>query len=131
MKELLRRNVGEDEEKWPKRKVPISKDPPTENQEQPKVDEVRRAQKGEALWLVTRTRPDMMFALAKMASQVLHQPHGSQRAHPNFGGTWLPRSKKGSPLRKVHHGKDGKSSQGLLFMLTQASHPQEKKVTAQ
>ena len=40
------------------------------------MDEVRKAQKivGEALWLVTRTRPDMMFALAKMASQVLHQP---------------------------------------------------------
>ena len=76
VKELLRRNVGEDEKKWPKRKVPISKDPPAEHQEEPKVEEVRKAQKivGEALWLVTRTRPDMMYALAKMASQVLHQP---------------------------------------------------------
>jgi hypothetical protein len=42
---LLRRNVGEDEKKWPKRKVPISKDPPTEHQEAPKVEEVRKAQK--------------------------------------------------------------------------------------
>ncbi|CAL1143731.1 unnamed protein product [Cladocopium goreaui] len=76
VKELLRRNVGEDEKKWPKRKVPISKDPPAEHQEEPKVEGVRKAQKivGEALWLVTRTRPDMMYALAKMASQVLHQP---------------------------------------------------------
>jgi hypothetical protein len=45
VKELLRRNVGEDEKKWPKRKVPISKDPPTEHQEAPKVEEVRKAQK--------------------------------------------------------------------------------------
>jgi hypothetical protein len=43
--DLLRRNVGEDEKKWPKRKVPISKDPPTEHQEAPKVEEVRKAQK--------------------------------------------------------------------------------------
>lgn len=47
-------------------------DPPMK----PQADQVRRAQKiaGELLWLSTRTRPDLMFAVAKLASQVLHSP---------------------------------------------------------
>ena len=126
--------MGEDEKKWPKRKVPISKDPPAEHQEEPKVEGVRKAQKivGEALWLVTRdqTRHDVCLGEDGQPSAA-STPVGRRERIPNCGDTWLPRSMKGSPLRKVHHGKDGKSSQGLLFMLTQASHPQEKKVTVQ
>ena len=51
IKELLRRNVEEDEKKLPKRKVPISKDPPAEHKEEPNVEEIRRAPKivGEAV----------------------------------------------------------------------------------
>ena len=43
--------MEEDEKKLPKRKVPISKDPPAEHKEEPNVEEIRRAPKivGEAV----------------------------------------------------------------------------------
>lgn len=74
--DLLRRNLGEDEKKWIKRKIPMTRDGPSEIQRPPTPEEVREAQRvtGELLWLVTRSRPDLMFPVAKMSAKVLHNP---------------------------------------------------------
>ena len=43
---------------------------------EPQLEEVRGAQKvvGELLWMLTRTRPDLMFAMSKLCSNVLRSP---------------------------------------------------------
>eukprot|EP00435_Cladocopium_sp_Y103_P067189 s204_g29.t1 len=66
------------EEKVKERKIPVTKDqaiieapasPPT-------IDQVRGAQKvvGEVLWLLTRSRPDIMYGVSRMGSNVLKNP---------------------------------------------------------
>eukprot|EP00435_Cladocopium_sp_Y103_P061792 s1049_g23.t1 len=69
MKDLLRRYVGEEEKKWPKRKIPMAREMPQEKQEEVRPDKVRQAQKavGEILWLMTRT-------VSRMTSQTPHKP---------------------------------------------------------
>ena len=61
------------------RKTPITKDQAMEAEkegEKPSLEEVRQAQKevGEVLWLVTRSRPDLMFSVSKMSALVLTNP---------------------------------------------------------
>ena len=62
--------------------IPISKDQShrlEEDQEtSPTIEEVRSAQKitGEAMWLLTRTRLDLMFSLSKMCQNTLRNPRG-------------------------------------------------------
>jgi hypothetical protein len=66
------------EEKVKERKIPVTRDqahietpasPPT-------LEEVRGAQKcvGEVLWLLTRSRPDLMYSVSRMGSNVLKNP---------------------------------------------------------
>ena len=133
VKELLRRNVGEDEKKWPKRKVPISKDPPAEHQEEPKVEGVRKAQKivGEALWLVTRTRPDMMYALAKMASQVLHQPQWVAESASQLWGYMAATIHEGITFEKGPSWEGWEEQSGLAVYADASFAPSGKKVTVQ
>ena len=58
---------------WEKKmkKIPISKDQSTmqPDAEKPEIERIRSSQKqvGEMLWLVTRTRPDLMFGVSRMA----------------------------------------------------------------
>ena len=70
VKDLVGRQVGEEKEK----RIPISrtnhtwkadKDPPT-------LEKIRPCQKevGEILWLVTRSRPDLMYATSRMGPHV-------------------------------------------------------------
>lgn len=75
-RDLLKRNLGEKEESWHRRKVPISRDPPPEPQEKPTLEMVREGQRiaGELLWLVTRTRPDLMFTVSRISALVLRNP---------------------------------------------------------
>ena len=63
------------------RKIPITRDQGLEIEEEEvkesiTVEDIRRAQKvvGELLWTVTRSRPDAMFAVAKMGSGTLRCP---------------------------------------------------------
>ena len=63
------------------RKIPITRDQGLEIEEEDAkesitVEDIRRAQKvvGELLWTVTRSRPDAMFAVAKMGSGTLRCP---------------------------------------------------------
>lgn len=85
--DLLRRNLGKDESKWGARRVPITKDGEADQGEDVDVDDapqdasvklekVREAQRivGELVWLVTRCRPDLMYALNRMAVWTTRQP---------------------------------------------------------
>ena len=64
----------ESEETVRERRTPITRDQSImeEDPETPALHQVRRCQKevGELLWLVTRTRPDLMFSVARMGTNV-------------------------------------------------------------
>ena len=74
-KDLLAKKNLEELPKKDKR-VPISKEEDPEEEEHKSPEDVRAAQKavGELVWLVTRTRPDLMFATSKMASFITKAP---------------------------------------------------------
>lgn len=69
--------VGNDAGLKPK-VVPITRDQcvPSVPEEPPTIEQVRSAQKevGELLWTVTRTRPDLMYTVAKMSALVTKDP---------------------------------------------------------
>ena len=56
------------------RKIPITRDQAAMEPEEgsPALEKIRRCQKevGELLWLVTRSRPDIMFAVARMGANI-------------------------------------------------------------
>eukprot|EP00435_Cladocopium_sp_Y103_P038530 s827_g10.t1 len=74
--DLLRRNLGEDQASWPKRKLPASKDIDEVPEEEKGPQDVKAAQKavGELIWLVTRCRPDLMYSVARLASGITKMP---------------------------------------------------------
>eukprot|EP00435_Cladocopium_sp_Y103_P020138 s2720_g4.t3 len=83
--DVLRKNVKKTP--WPKKKTPISKDEAEsggedQGQDEEEVpvsrtpEEVKEAQRvvGELIWLVTRCRPDLMYATTKMAAWSTRNP---------------------------------------------------------
>ena len=75
VKDLLERHDQGKEEKGKRvRKIPISRDLAAmgEDTQSPDLQTVRQCQKevGELLWLVTRTRPDVMYSIARMGAHV-------------------------------------------------------------
>ena len=75
IKDLVRCQEEEKEEEEVKeKKIPISRDQAAMevDEEPPNIEKVRKCQKavGEVLWLVTRTRPDIMFSVARMGANV-------------------------------------------------------------
>ena len=84
-KDLLNRNLGLEQEKWHKRKVPIVREDEAEAEIKEEAGrtpgEVREAQRvvGELIWLVTRCRPDIMYATSLMASLTTRKPQKVMR----------------------------------------------------
>ena len=83
--DVLRKNLKKTP--WPKKKTPISKDEAEsggedqrpEDEEIPMSktpEEIKEAQRvvGELIWLVTRCRPDLMYAITKMAAWSTRNP---------------------------------------------------------
>ena len=70
VKDLVGRKVGEEKEK----RIPINRDQSymEADKDPPTLEKIRQCQKevGEILWLVTRSRPDLMHATSRMASHV-------------------------------------------------------------
>ena len=60
------------------KKIPLSRDQSAmePREESPSIEKVRSAQKavGEALWLTTRARPDIMYVVSRMGSAVTRAP---------------------------------------------------------
>ena len=77
-KSYIKDLVEKSEEKVKERKIPITRDQAhiEEPSSPPTVDQVRGAQKcvGEVLWLLTRSRPDLMYGVSRMGSNVLRNP---------------------------------------------------------
>ena len=76
IRDLLQKEVG-----LRRRRLPITRDQSLEIEEEKEpAGAVREAQRqvavGELLWTVTRTRPDLMYAVSKMGSAVLRNPEG-------------------------------------------------------
>ena len=82
-----RGNLGRDESKWGFRRVPLTKNGDVDQVEDAageedamdpawKLERVREAQRivGELVWLVTWCRPDLMYALNRMAVWTTKQP---------------------------------------------------------
>ena len=103
--------VAQGGEEVKKRKIPITRDQSSQLEEPEEgvtPEKVKRAQKevGELLWLVTRTRPELMFAVSKIGSattkapdlvhEIYKQVLGYLLVHP-MDGIGL-RCEKGRPL---------------------------------
>jgi hypothetical protein len=77
IQDLLVRNLGGDSSSWPTRKIPLLAEPET-REDPPGRDpaNVREAQRiiGELVWVSTRTRPDLSFAINKLASMITKDP---------------------------------------------------------
>ncbi len=114
-KDLLKRNLGEDETKWPKRKIPFTKEAPKELTENPNPDSVRTAQKivGELLWLVTRTRPDLMYAVSRLSSATLSNPGWVGEAAPQVWGYLAATWEEGILYQKVEDEGDWEDGGGI------------------
>lgn len=82
VQDLLRRRGEED---GPTSGLPITKDQAQRIEEVPSspptIEEIREAQKitGEMMRLLTRSRPDLMYAVSKMCQQTLKNPREVQQ----------------------------------------------------
>ena len=75
LQDLLTRNLGAPP--WSKRKIPMIADPDTrEDPPNHNLETTREAQRvvGELVWVATRTRPDLAFAITKLASLITRDP---------------------------------------------------------
>ena len=83
-----------------KKKVPITRDQSAqlgEKDEKVEVEDVRQSQKqvGELLWIVTRTRPDLMYAVSRMGSLVTKSPTKVNEIYQQVIGYLLRTSNEG------------------------------------
>eukprot|EP00435_Cladocopium_sp_Y103_P026573 s3094_g6.t1 len=77
IKDLLKRNLGADSSTWPCRKIPMTKEPDIAEDGQERTPaSVKEAQRviGELVWITARTRPDLSFAVSKLASIITKDP---------------------------------------------------------
>ena len=76
LRDLLSKEMGEE---LTKKRVPITRDQATieiEDEEKKSAEDIRKAQKevGELLWVVTRSRPDLMYPVSRMGSNITRHP---------------------------------------------------------
>ena len=72
------------------KKIPLSRDQSAmePKEESPSIEKVRSAQKavGEALWLTTRARPDIMYVVSRMGSAIMRAPEAVMLAGTQLKG---------------------------------------------
>ena len=77
IQDLLTRNLGGDSSTWPTRKIPLLAEPDTRKdppgRDAANVKEAKRII-GELVWNSTRTRPDLSFAINRLASLITKDP---------------------------------------------------------
>lgn len=81
--DLLQRNLGGTPEEWKRKRTPMTKDwveSPEEEQKDPR--DIKEAQRvvGELMWLMIRTRIDLLFVMATLASNILKKPRAVKEA---------------------------------------------------
>ena len=127
--DVLRRNGQED---GVSSGIPITKDQVQRLEEEDKeksLEEVRQAQRvtGELMWMVTRSRPDLMYALSKMSQSTLKAPKEVVRVAEQVWkylrktkaeGIWFRR--EGGEMLEVFtdssYGPNGLDSQGCVVV---------------
>ena len=74
--DLLRRNLGPDEEKWKVKKLPLLREPDLPSDSPGDRELLREAQRimGELVWLSTKTRPDLMLTVSKLSALISRDP---------------------------------------------------------
>ena len=74
--DLLRRNLGEDSTNWGSRKTPLPKELEPRDDALKSPEAIRTAQKivGEVVWLSTRARPDIQYAVSRLSSLITRDP---------------------------------------------------------
>ena len=79
VKDLVGRQVGEEKEKM----IPISRD-----QDPTTLEKIRQCQRevGDLLWLVSRSRPDLMYATSRMGSHVTKATSAVVETAPQVAG---------------------------------------------
>ena len=111
--------IQKEEQKLKPKKIPLSRDQalmePT--LEGPTIELVRQAQKavGEALWLTTSARPDLMYAVSRMGASVTKAPQAVLQAAAQLKGFLL--STPGDGLKF----ETGAQEEPLLTVYTDAS----------
>ena len=134
LKELLKRNG---EEHGPLSGVPITGDQVLrleEDDPQKDADQVKLAQRavGELMWLLTRTRPDLMFCLSKMSQAILRNPKevvGVSKQVWKYlrktqdEGLWIRRGERNvlEVYTDSSYGPGGADSQGTVLVLWNGS----------
>ena len=97
IKDLLERyDQGKEEKEKRVRKIPISRDLAImeEDSQPPDLKRVRQCQRevGELLWLVTRTRPDLMYTISRMGAHVTKSTvkvlEAAEQTRDYLRGTW-------------------------------------------
>ena len=97
IKDLLERyDQGKEEKEKRVRKIPISRDLAImeEDSQPPDLKRVRQCQRevGELLWLVTRTRPDLMYPISRMGAHVTKSTvkvlEAAEQTRDYLRGTW-------------------------------------------
>ena len=97
IKDLLERyDQGKEEKEKRIRKIPISRDLAImeEDSQPPDLKRVRQCQRevGELLWLVTRTRPDIMYTISRMGAHVTKSTvkvlEAAEQTRDYLRGTW-------------------------------------------
>ena len=97
IKDLLERyDQGKEEKEKRIRKIPISRDLAImeEDSQPPDLKRVRQCQRevGELLWLVTRTRPDLMYTISRMGAHVTKSTvkvlEAAEQTRDYLRGTW-------------------------------------------
>ena len=134
LKELLKRNG---EEHGLLSGVPITRDQVLlleEDDPQKNADQVKLAQRsvGELMWLLTRTRPDLMFCLSKMSQAILRNPKeviGVSKQvwkylrKTQHEGLWIRREERN--MLEVYtdssYGPGGADSQGTVLVIWNGS----------
>ena len=74
--DLLRRNLGEDQATWGGRKTPMAKELEPREEAPKSPEAIRTAQRivGELVWLSTRARPDIQYAVSRLSSMITRDP---------------------------------------------------------
>ena len=74
--DLLTRVLGPDSKDWPRKKTHLSKEPEISSDAEVTPQAVKLAQKyvGELVWLSTKCRPDICYAVSRMAAFITRDP---------------------------------------------------------
>eukprot|EP00434_Breviolum_minutum_P006947 symbB.v1.2.006133.t1/scaffold365.1/size219215/8 len=103
LKDLLSKG-GTEEIK--KRKIPITRDQTAMlagRNEKPTAEDIKLSQKlvGELLWVVTRSRPDVMYSVSKMGSNITKNPKGVIETACQTKGYLIGKEEEGIGFKKI------------------------------